>query len=732
MPGSIEELLGQDIGGYRLVRILGTGGSGAVLLGERAEGASRQVAIKLLILPPQMPATERAELRARFRREMTALAGLSHPHILPLIAYGEDSATGYDYMVLPYCDGGTLSQRLTGRPLPLSEAQAIIADVAAALDYAHLHGVVHRDIKPGNILFLSDGTLLLADFGIVKLTDVNRTTLTNTGEVMGTPDYMSPEQAQGLPVGPATDCFSLGILAYHMVTGQVPFQGPSLPHVLVQLISAAPPAPRSLRPELPVPLEAVLLQALEKDPTRRFASAGAFSAAFALACQNRWPEGMVAAQPTTVSAPLPFLPTLRIGEPPETLLRVRRQRNIIGAIVAALLVMALAATVIGIVRNTSGKTDGLGNGPGMGGTTTPGAATTALQPTATLFPTATPSPIPILVPTATATPIPPPQPTATSYPTATPTAAPTAIPGVVRWSYTTGNFVFSSPTVVNGIAYIGSADHHVYALNAATGGLIWSYTTGDWVNSSPRVLNGVVYVGSHDHNVYALNAANGNLIWSYATGDIVFSSPAIVNGVVYIGSFDHHVYALSATNGSLIWSYTTGNNIFSSPTVVNGVVYIGSDDNHVYALNAANGNLIWSYTTGNNVHSSPTIVNGVVYVGSDDHTIYALSTANGGLLWSYTTGNIVDSSPIVSNGVVFIGSQDHRVYALNAANGSLQWSFLAGNYVHSSPTVSNGVVYVGSDDGYIYALYAANGSVRWRYLTADIVFSSPTVVNGVV
>jgi len=134
------------------------------------------------------------------------------------------------------------------------------------------------------------------------------------------------------------------------------------------------------------------------------------------------------------------------------------------------------------------------------------------------------------------------------------------------------------------------------------------------VLSSPAVVNGVVYVGSNDHNVYALNASTGAKLWSFATGNIVRSSPAVANGVVYVGSGDDNVYALNATTGAKVWAFATGDAVNSSPAVANGVVYIGSDDGNLYALNASTGAKLWSIATGNPLYSPPVIVDGVVYI----------------------------------------------------------------------------------------------------------------------
>ncbi len=160
--------------------------------------------------------------------------------------------------------------------------------------------------------------------------------------------------------------------------------------------------------------------------------------------------------------------------------------------------------------------------------------------------------------------------------------------GAALWSIR--GFGGGSPAVDNGIDFIGSSRGGVYgvsALNASTGALLWSYTTGGPVESSPAVANGVVYVGSDNHNVYALNESTGALVWSYTTGDEVSSSPAVANGIVYVGSWDHNMYGLNASTGSLLWSYNMGYDVLSSPAVADGVVYVASYDGNLDAFGLA-------------------------------------------------------------------------------------------------------------------------------------------------
>ncbi len=304
----------------------------------------------------------------------------------------------------------------------------------------------------------------------------------------------------------------------------------------------------------------------------------------------------------------------------------------------------------------------------------------------------------------------------------------------LKWSYTTGGSVDTSPAVVNGVVYVGSWDSKVYALNATTGTKLWEFTTESVVDPSPAVTNGVVYVGSGVH-FYALSTTTGTKLWEFTTesaSEIIQCSPAVANGVVYVGSSDGNVFALSATTGTKLWEHAVGGAVQSS-AYANGVVYIGSMDGKVYALNAATGAEKWSYKAGVWIFSSPAVVNGVVYIGSWDGKVYALNATTGKLKWSYTTGGGVRSSPAVVNGVVYVGSyEDHKVYALNATTGKLKWSYTTGGGIYSSPAYANGVVYIGSEDYKVYALNATTGALIWEYATKAAVHSSPAVVNGVV
>lgn len=296
----------------------------------------------------------------------------------------------------------------------------------------------------------------------------------------------------------------------------------------------------------------------------------------------------------------------------------------------------------------------------------------------------------------------------------------------------------SSPSVANGIVYIGGGYGHVYAINATTGKQVWSNltTSGSFIYSSPAVVNGVVYIGSNDGRLYAFNAANGAKLWNYTTGSAVQSSPAVTNGVVYFGSYDDHIYALNASTGKQLWNYTTGGWVFSSPAVDGGVVYVGSYDDHIYALNATDGKKLWDYTTGNIVSSSPAVVDGTVYVGSWDDNVYALNASTGAKEWNYTTGSTVRSSPAVTDGVVYFGCDDDHIYALNAATSKQLWNYSTGigSDIVGSAAVVGGVVYVGTFGALtsLYAINATTGTKLWIDNRGYSIYDSPAVCDGVV
>jgi serine/threonine protein kinase len=251
------EMTGETIAGrYRLLEPLGSGAMSAVWLA-RDDELERQVAVKLLA-----PSAD----RARFEREARAVAALSHPNICALYDYGE--ADGKPYMVLEYLPNGSLEERLhAGQPLADDETLRIATEIAAGLAHAHERGLVHRDLKPANVLFDAEGRAKIADFGIASMGDA--ATLTEAGTVLGTAAYISPEQAGGLPAGPASDVYSVGVILFRMLTGAFPFVSTNVME-LVRMHRDDPPRPvADARPDAPPRLASIVTASLAKDPADR-------------------------------------------------------------------------------------------------------------------------------------------------------------------------------------------------------------------------------------------------------------------------------------------------------------------------------------------------------------------------------------------------------------------------------------------------------------------------------
>ena len=238
--------------------------------GATSPRSNRAVAVKVL-------AGELArdpDFRQRFQREAHAVAQLAHPAILAVYDFGEDPATGVVYLVTQFVDGGTLAGRMGG-PMPPTEAARIAAQIARALAFAHAAGVIHRDVKPGNVLMTSDGHPLLSDFGIAKI--MAETRMTRTGTSLGTPAYMSPEQAQGMPADHRSDIYALGVMLYEMLAGGLPFQADTPVALLHQHVANPPPPLRERVAGIPRSLEKIVMRALAKNPDDRFATAGEFA-----------------------------------------------------------------------------------------------------------------------------------------------------------------------------------------------------------------------------------------------------------------------------------------------------------------------------------------------------------------------------------------------------------------------------------------------------------------------
>jgi len=315
-----ESLIGMRLGSCTLERPLGIGGMGAVFRA-RQERPRRQVAVK--VLRPQLASDAQnwPIFMARFQREADATAALDHANIVPIYEFGQEHNIAY--LVMPYMPNGSLADLLARRgTLPIEQALNFLDGAAAALDYAHSKGIIHRDVKPSNLLIHPDGRLMLTDFGIARPldridlpptpSDATDAQLTQAGVAMGTPEFMAPEQIRGAALSAATDIYGLGIVAYTMLTGRTPFSGTDVPTTLARQLNEPPISIRRFRPDVPPGLEQAILWALAKDPNQRPTSASEFAQA-----ARNGAHGLPLTAPNQPTPPNPYatarLPLMRMA-----------------------------------------------------------------------------------------------------------------------------------------------------------------------------------------------------------------------------------------------------------------------------------------------------------------------------------------------------------------------------------------------------------------------------------
>ena len=392
---------------YQLGRVIGRGGMATIheAMDLRLE---RPVAVKLL----RPEAAADADLADRFRREALAATVLRHPNIVACLDTGTDD--GQPYLVMDLVDGEDLAARLKrGGRLAPTHAARIGLDVARALGVAHVRGIVHRDVKPGNILLASDGRAMVTDFGIARL--AADAEAARPGTTLGSVHYFSPEQAKGATTTPASDVYGLGLVLYEAMTGARAFGGETTDAIALARIGATPPSPRSIRPEVPVDLDAVVRRALAPEPADRYANGNAMATALEAAMQTADDASPTTIVSTPVVADVPPEPSTHPERPararPRTTAAPRSRRQGRGPSAPSGVLIALLA-LIGIVGGAIAVA-ALAGGSRTLDSGLPASEAAVETPTRTPKPTPTPSP----------TPSPTPKPT----PSATPTPSPTPV-----------------------------------------------------------------------------------------------------------------------------------------------------------------------------------------------------------------------------------------------------------------------------------------------------------------
>jgi hypothetical protein len=445
----VDSLLGRNLGQYRIVERIGAGGMAAVYKAFQPT-LDRYVAIK--VLPPIH--SDRPEFSERFQREARAIAQLNHPNIVPVHDFGQDG--DFRFLVMRYIDGAVTLRDTMRNPLGLPQITDLVCQVAGALAHAHMQGIVHRDVKPTNVMM--DGQwALLTDFGLARMAEA-LVELTGSGMGVGTPAYMSPEQGRGLPVDHRSDIYSLGIVLFEMLTGHIPHNAETPFAIVFRRITEPLPLPRTLNPDIPEGVERVVLKALATDPDHRFGSADEMAQALRRAAEGK--DRLVLGQSVvgietqrTSAVPTQAAMTAFFG-PPAAKTREDRKQGVLVPLWAMLPILVGLTAVVGAGAFWAGRAQFQLN---AGSAPLKAAVTTVESPTPSAL--ATPTAAHVVVTAArqteaprTSTPVSS-TPTGARSPGITPTITPTTAPSITPTSIPTFTPTFTpipslTPTII--------------------------------------------------------------------------------------------------------------------------------------------------------------------------------------------------------------------------------------------------------------------------------------------
>jgi serine/threonine protein kinase/outer membrane protein assembly factor BamB len=735
----LEALAADDprvIGDFRLQSRLGAGGMGRVYLGFSPAG--RAVAVK--VIHPHL--ARDPSYAARFRREVAAAQAVNAVYATPVVAAGPDDSP--PWLATAFVPAPSLQDVVSqGGPLPEEAVWKLAAGLAEALRAVHASGLVHRDLKPGNVLLAADGPRLI-DFGIARVLDGTR--LTATEGVLGTPSYMSPEQAKGESVDPASDIFSLGGVVYFAATGQAPFGG-GIPAALLYRIVFDEPNLDGLPPRL----RSLVAACLDKNPATR-----PTPVQLATALMPAMPGG-----DQITPSRLAFWP-----EPVERFINDYRARLDQGTAQAPQPSQAPAAwPTSGGWQPAGPPTMGVPSGgqtmpPPSGVTPQLGPTTVRPRPAGGRHAQQTAVPglnrrraLAALAGAATAGlgiagwEFAPQLSKSGARKLDAGFSLPQVAPGKVAWKFN-ANAPVSSIAQAGNVVYAATNGNAVFAINATTGQQIWKRTTTSELNFS-LVAAGSSVVISGDNGPYGLAAAHGKQLWSIKSDS---NYPMLAaGGATYVSfaaksNITGGVTALDPASGTILWTFQFGPvaDIGGQLALADGVVYVTTSNGELFALSAANGAKRQKLTGfGEFGPGSIAAVNGVLYAGIDDKkgTVAAVNMTSGKTLWRQSLGpTTFPPSVATTSGVIFAGTvnggaaevQSGKVYALNAATGKQLWSMPVTGGVNEGPVAAGGTVYTGGgtlNSGILEAWQPATGKKLWSYKTTDSM-GNITVVPG--
>jgi serine/threonine protein kinase len=755
--------LQRTISRYVLLEQVGSSGLATVY---KAQDPNHDKFVALKVLRPFMSTDE--ALLDKFSQDMERVAKLSHPNILPV--YGKENVGDTHWVAMEYASWPTLRHWLQ-QPIPATQAMMILRQVAAAIEAAQLEGIYHGDIKPGNIFLDPEtGHVMLSDFGITMLGEGAPPGMRTS---LRTPlaTYTAPEQGQGSTPNAISDIYSLGVLAYDMLTGTVPFNALDRSSVQARQLISAPPIPSEVNPNIPQQLDAIILKALAPHPERRYQTAGEFIAA--LAAASPLPEENVTSfriaagsEPQTVLPGMEPVGSMPLAEDrPMVICTICGHNNYVGATWCTECwgVLNRMVTVPGkpalsweeraFRRKKSSRIRRSILGSGMAAI----GVVLAVQ-----FLNIT---LPLPTPSSTISSESGPGEWAMihrSFEGSGVVPGESAdIDGRIKWTFETGDPIVSNPAIKDNRVYLSTQDNRVLALDASTGDLIWEHKTVTAVQSSPAVAGDMVFFGARNRKVIALDAFTGNTLWEFATeNNPTTGSPIVKDGVVYIGSGDGRIYALDALTGTERWSQLDALDwITNTPALSDNILVVSSLDGWVRTYDTNTGKKRFSFSGFNRlIIGSPIIMGETIYVPYQNGLLASMKLKETevlfqsrwyrgalqlwfwgmidhpglpkGVNWVKRIGGTINSTPAVDENNVYVPTEGGRLHAIDRFTGKRLWIFDSETDNVSMPTLVEDVLLLSDSNGALRALDRDSGKEQWSLQIAEGITSTPVLAGG--
>jgi len=744
---------GPLLGKYEILKRVATTGL-ATLYHTRDGTSGQEVALKVIMGYFSMD----EEIIAKFSQEMTRVQQLVHPNIVSV--HGVERDDDITAIVMEYIPWPTLKAR-AGKPMPLADVITVLRGVAEALDYAHSLGVVHRDIRPSNVFYDSEtGRVKVSDFGITSLVEGGHSLVRSTINTP-VPGYASPEYIQGQPPEVTDDIYSLGTLAYELLTGAIPFDSLSPYTVLSRQLSADVKPPSHIDDALPEAIDAPVLKALSRRKQDRFASCSALAEAIdqaaepylaltarsqglSLEADHEIQEEDGLALSGRVICPrchtgnsatalrcdscwstLKELPVLSVEDEISVVSRYaerrRKRRRIIRGSVGAVAAGLLSIWIFNLINIRPPLP-----APSSDITIASLPGEWAVYQRDLLHTGAVPSPA--VLPS-----------------------------GTVQWEYETGSSLLASPAIAGGMVFLPTGDGRLVALNEDTGKEVWTHQVIGPMNGTPAIVDDLVIIGQRDGDVTALLRDTGDIQWTFQGKGASMSSSVVLDGVVYMGTAGRMIYALDARTGELRWEKEVDNWVVSSPVVHQDILVVASQGGELYLIDVSNGTMRYQVDVRAGVDTSATIVGDTAYITTRVGTVLAFDYREkdvsfrklyrslwlqlwiwnmagqpplpAGVIWARTLHDQLIADAAAADGRLFVSSLSGALYALDQGTGEILWSREGLSRIYTSPIVSGDTVIQAAPDGTFYGLNAATGEERWQFSLDATITTSPVLAG---